>query len=119
MVTRIVRMRGPFGYEDHHAVVLGDHLGVAYLSNKHVIDSVTRQIVDVPPGFSGVLLRYGIAATPRFPSLYEAIAFTHWLAPAVDWTRVLDDKEGAQKAIRARVADWLRAGGWLGQQSRG
>ena len=71
-------MKGPLGVEAVEAIVISDHLGVIHDTAKGEIDAVTRQIKRTPPGYTVVLLRWGIGISGRARTAYEAVDSLAW-----------------------------------------
>lgn len=113
---RIVRMKGPLGVEDVEAIEISEHLGVIHDTAKGEIDAVTREIKKTPPGYSVVLLRWGVGISGRAGTPYEAVAYANFIKDRLDWAAALDDPPATQRTLRALRAEWDSLGGWLGKE---
>lgn len=115
MTSREVKLRSPMGYETVSALIIDDHLGVAYVRENYRVEAHTRRIIaKAPAGFCVILLADGVLLSSPVPTLYEAACYANSLARVCDWSTWRDDPSGTHERVVAWRDLWTARGGWLG-----
>ena len=100
------------------AIVVSDHMGVTWRPAAAVYDAATgRPSVNGAmsmPGFNAVLLAEGVFIGPPVDDKYEALCIANGLARAIDWGNWRQDIARTTRDVKAWLAQWRDAGGWLG-----